>query len=122
MDRLVFAGVRGRPLIKTAWVYYWHPIRSAFVAKFPADHWLRRRIRENSEDHLAFYELRHPGCTVSRARRVGGRRCCPARPPLTELVYKLYGHPSKALGRERLKLLDAQMTDDDLRRVAAGEA
>lgn len=85
----VFSTVTGRRFSKGTWHYAWNPVRSAF-----------------GRPTMDFYELRHFGCTymldalglsaadaaVQLGHTDGGR-----------LVMELYGHPSEAAARERIR-------------------
>lgn len=59
-DGMLFKTERGRPYTGRTHHYYFDPVRRAFAAKLPADHWLRIRIAEQgARGSLDFYELRH---------------------------------------------------------------
>lgn len=57
--REVFLTPGGKPLRPDSIRFYWRPVRAAFVASLPADHWLPRRLRKDPGDHLDPYENRH---------------------------------------------------------------
>ncbi|MGK2937188.1 MAG: tyrosine-type recombinase/integrase [Solirubrobacteraceae bacterium] len=70
------------------WTTYWHPLRDAFTATLPDDHWLPRRIRACAEakraepdpakhcrmsnGKLDFYEMRHRAITFLGTPRPHG--------------------------------------------------
>jgi len=60
---LMFKTKRGSVYTGRTHHYYWDPVRRAFAASLPAEHWLRRRIADaqarDEDDNLDFYELRH---------------------------------------------------------------
>lgn len=58
-DGAIFTTKWGKPYQGRTHHYYWNPVRSAFAASLPPTHWLPRRIKENPEEQLDFYELRH---------------------------------------------------------------
>ena len=59
-DGMLFKTERGRPYTGRTHHYYFDPVRRAFAAKLPEDHWLRIRIAEQgARGSLDFYELRH---------------------------------------------------------------
>lgn len=68
-EGLVFPNTTGQMMRVPAWAWHWHPIRSAFAASLPADHWLPRRIEEHSRKNLkgsgqlSIYEMRHRAAT-----------------------------------------------------------
>lgn len=68
-DELVFPNTTGEFMRAPAWAWHWHPIRSAFTASLPEDHWLRKRIQEQAASghkgpgELTIYEMRHRAAT-----------------------------------------------------------
>jgi integrase len=65
LDRLpqrepIFRNPNGRPLHLQALYYFWKPIRTAFAATRPPDHWLHDQTTSSgAKGNLDFYELRH---------------------------------------------------------------
>jgi len=58
-DGFMFRSVTGKPLRPNALRHWWIPTRTAFLETLPADHWLRRRLMADPDDHLDVYEARH---------------------------------------------------------------
>jgi integrase len=80
----------------------WLTVRSAFTASLPGDHWLPRRLRQNPDDQLDPYELRHfcgsfladQGCTIEEiAEHLGN----------TPEVCRVYVHAHKDRVRARIR-------------------
>lgn len=55
----LFRSPTGKPLRPNSIRHYWVPVRAAFTASLPDDHWLRRRLLTDPSDQLDPYELRH---------------------------------------------------------------
>jgi integrase len=78
-ERFLLPTKWGRLMTQPSWATYWHPLRDAFTARLPTDHWLVRRIADCAsarasepdpirrmrldDGRLDFYELRHRACT-----------------------------------------------------------
>lgn len=86
---------RGQPYTGRSHHYYWAPVRDAFTAQLPRDHWLRLRIAraasEDRDDSLDFYELRHFGASAfAHPQRFGAPEG--VRPASQYEIGKLMGH------------------------------
>jgi integrase len=58
--RPIFRTTHGKPYTQRNQHYYWDPVRNAFAATRPPEHWLSKRIeRLGKKGNLDFYELRH---------------------------------------------------------------
>jgi len=58
-EKAVFLSPTGKPTRPNSIRYFWVPVRAAFLATLSEDHWLPRRLRQDPDDHLDPYELRH---------------------------------------------------------------
>lgn len=56
----IFRTTHGKPYTQRNQHYYWDPVRNAFAASLPDEHWLPKRIAKlGKKGNLDFYELRH---------------------------------------------------------------
>jgi integrase len=124
--RHFFVSKTGRLMTQPNWATYWHPLRDAFTAQLPEEHWLRRRILDCAEakraepdtkkrkrmpdGKLDFYELRHRACTFMATPKPHGLGL--ASPDIAyqightdggRLVEKLYIHRNQELARARIR-------------------
>ncbi|MGZ4287999.1 MAG: site-specific integrase [Solirubrobacteraceae bacterium] len=116
----------GRRMTQSNWTTYWHPLREAFTATLPADHWLRQRIadqgrlraaepdpllrRRIDDGKLDFYELRHRAATFMATPAPDGLGL--SAPDIAHqmghqdggaLVERVYIHRNSELTRARLR-------------------
>jgi integrase len=125
-DRFVFPTRTGRLMTQPNWTTYWHPLRAAFTAELPDEHWLVQRIAEQTElreaepdpkqraridnGQLDFYELRHRAITYMATPRPHGLGL--ASPDIAHqvghrdgglLIERVYIHRNPELTRQRLR-------------------
>lgn len=118
----IFSSKRGHLFRQSSFLHYWHQLRSIFEAELPASR--RRQLREARprKGSLELYELRHTGASIMLDRGVA-----PADVAYqlghadSQLVQRLYGHPSDAVTRERIRRAMGQNVRD-LRSVEGEEA
>jgi integrase len=124
--RHLFPSRTGRLMTQPNWTTYWHPVREAFTAQLPDDHWLRRRIADCTEARLAepdpdkrrrmphgkldFYEMRHRACTFMATPKPHGLSLAAADIAYQighrdggRLVEELYIHRNPELARARIR-------------------
>jgi integrase len=131
--KFLFPTRTGQLMSQSNWTTYWHPLRETFTATLPASHWLVQRIADQAtlraaepdrtrrsripDGRLAFYELRHRGCTFMATPRPHGLGL--AAPDIAyqvghrdggALVERLYIHRKPEHARDRIR---AAMCDFD---------
>jgi integrase len=125
-ERFLFPSKTGRVMSQSNWTTYWHPLRAAFTSELGEDHWLVRRIAEQtalrdaepnptrrariSNGQLDLYELRHRAITYMATPRPHGLGL--ASPDVAHqvghrdgglLVERVYIHRNPELTRARLR-------------------
>lgn len=125
-ERWLLPTKTGRLMTQSNWTTYWHPVRDAFTAQLPQDHWLVRRIvrcteeiarepdpakrRRMDDGKFDFYELRHRAITRMVTPSPHGLGM--AAPDVAyqvghrdggRLIERVYAHRNPDLARARLK-------------------
>lgn len=108
------------------WTTYWHPLRDAFTATLPEDHWLPKRIRACAEakraepdpakrqrmsnGKLDFYEMRHRAITFMGTPRPHGLQLASADIAYIvghldggQLIERLYMHRNSEHALDRVR-------------------
>ena len=123
---LLFPTRTGKQMSQSNWTTYWHPLRDAFAADLPAEHWLARRIAKQSalrdaqhnpnlrarigDGKLDFYELRHRAITYMGTPGPDGLGL--AAPDIAHqvghsdgglLIERVYTHRSPEQARDRIR-------------------
>jgi integrase len=124
-ERFLFPTSTGCMMTQPTWTYYWHPLRDAFTAMLPANHWLVLRIarqgelraaepdrvkrRRISNGKLDVYELRHRAITYMGTPEPDGLGL--TSPDIAvvvghrdggQLIEEVYMHRNEELARARV--------------------
>jgi integrase len=99
----LFTTPTGRPFCKGSWGYYWRPVRDAFERELPRDHWLRRRVEFDPDDHLDMYELRHFCGSLLADRGCSARDIAEQLGNSEHVCSRIYIHPYRDRVRARVR-------------------
>lgn len=125
-ERFILPSKTGKLIYSSLWTTYWHPVRDAFTARLPREHWLVQRIADCAAAKLAepdprkrarmpdgkldFYELRHRAITYMGTPRPHGLGL--ASPDIAlqvghrdggRLIEAVYMHRNAELARDRIR-------------------
>jgi integrase len=99
----LFTTPTGKSFSKGSWGYYWRPVRDAFERELPKTHWLPKRLEEDPQDHLDFYELRHYCGSLLADRGMTARDIAEQLGNSEEVCQRVYIHLYKDRSRDRIR-------------------
>lgn len=99
----VFRAQRGIELRPEMLGWYWQPIRDAFTEELTADHWLKRRLRQDPSDKLAVYEVRHHFGSILGDQGLSARDIAKVMGNSPEICERVYVHSYESRVQDRVR-------------------
>jgi integrase len=99
----VFRSMADRELRPEALGLYWRPVRDAFTMELVPGHWLSRRLRQDPDDKLHLYEVRHHFGSVLGDQGLSARDISKVMGNSPAVCEAVYVHPFQSRVQDRVR-------------------